>query len=275
MLTHNRENNIELVGLERPRHSLVLKADFADLEIRKQKAASAWLREYNKEYKHEMSMPEKKALWEMQRQDAAKARQDAEYAAFRRFEDAASDGRISDVSNIRRLTKCLIQGIDCSPHLKGHALTVQSSSNRGTAEKRRDSGKPGTEPGSPVLTKRESLNKSFGFTRKSTKDTEQTFIAGRGSEPRQHTTPVGGKVVNSSTASISFDQFLSSSQGAPPQVYKGYEPVARISAKKETAVKSPTKVSSPVKALKTPQIQLRIKTGTKPYSPVKSKPAAV
>ncbi len=67
MLTHNRENNIELVGLEKPKHSLVLKADFADLEIRKQKAAAAWLREYNREYKHEMSMPEKKALWEMQR----------------------------------------------------------------------------------------------------------------------------------------------------------------------------------------------------------------
>jgi len=120
-----------------------------------------------------------------------------------------------------------------------------------------------------VLTKRESLNKSFGFTRKSTKDTEATFVAGRGSEPRQHTMPIGGKVVNSSTASISFDQYLSSSQGA----YKGYEPVARISAKKEP-VKSPVKTpaKSPVKSLKTPHIQLRIKTGTKPYSPMKSKP---
>lgn len=45
MLSHLKDHNIELVGSEKPRHSLVLRADFADLEIRKAKAASAWMRE--------------------------------------------------------------------------------------------------------------------------------------------------------------------------------------------------------------------------------------
>lgn len=78
MLSHSRDHNIELVGSERPRHSLVLKADFAELERRKQKAAVAWLREYHKEYKHEMSMQEKKAEWERQRLDQINARDAAQ-----------------------------------------------------------------------------------------------------------------------------------------------------------------------------------------------------
>lgn len=61
MLSHSRQNNIELVGPERRRHCLVLKEDFGELELRKQKAASAWLNEYNKEYKHEKNLQEKKA----------------------------------------------------------------------------------------------------------------------------------------------------------------------------------------------------------------------
>jgi hypothetical protein len=77
MLNHSYENNIELIAHERPRHSLVLKADFAELELRKQKAAVAWLREYHKEYKHEKTMQEKKAEWEMQRLDALNAKENA------------------------------------------------------------------------------------------------------------------------------------------------------------------------------------------------------
>jgi len=56
MLNHNRDHNIELVGSERPRHSLVLKADFPALEVRKQKAAMEWLKAYHNEYTHEKTM---------------------------------------------------------------------------------------------------------------------------------------------------------------------------------------------------------------------------
>jgi hypothetical protein len=67
MLSHSKDHNIELVGPERRRHCLVLKEDFADLELRKQKAATEWLKAQSWSYKHEQSMPEKKALWEMER----------------------------------------------------------------------------------------------------------------------------------------------------------------------------------------------------------------
>ncbi len=81
MLSHLKDHNVELVGSERPRHSLVLKADFPELEARKALAASALIREQGRQYEHEKSLQEKRAEWEMQRQDAAEAKE----AAWRSF----------------------------------------------------------------------------------------------------------------------------------------------------------------------------------------------
>lgn len=43
-----------------------------------------WLKAYHNEYVHEKSMQEKKAEWEMQRQDAANAKENAQKAFLAR-----------------------------------------------------------------------------------------------------------------------------------------------------------------------------------------------
>ena len=70
MLEHNRQNNVELVPPERRKHSLVLKADFPALEERKKIAAMKWMEAHDLQYQHTQNQVEKKAEWEMQRQDA-------------------------------------------------------------------------------------------------------------------------------------------------------------------------------------------------------------
>lgn len=69
-----------------------------------------WLKAYHNEYTHEKSMQEKKAEWEMQRQDAANAKQNAQKDFLARQEKlftSSINGR-SDASKIHQLTKCLI-----------------------------------------------------------------------------------------------------------------------------------------------------------------------
>ncbi len=51
MLTHYQENNIELVPPEHRKHSLVLKADFPNLEYKKEIATAALIREQDRQYK--------------------------------------------------------------------------------------------------------------------------------------------------------------------------------------------------------------------------------
>jgi hypothetical protein len=70
MLEHNRQNNIEIVPPEKRKHSLVLKADFPALEERKKIAAMKWMEAHAWQYQHTQNQVEKKAEWEMQRQDA-------------------------------------------------------------------------------------------------------------------------------------------------------------------------------------------------------------
>ena len=69
MLDHNRDHNIEIVPPEHRKHSLVLKADFPALEQRKAIAAEKWREAHTWQYQHEQNMIEKRAEWEMQRQD--------------------------------------------------------------------------------------------------------------------------------------------------------------------------------------------------------------
>ena len=68
MLSHSRENNIEMLLPESKvnrKHCLVLKEDFPQLELRKEIAAVEWLKAQKLQYEHKQSMPEKKAEWEM------------------------------------------------------------------------------------------------------------------------------------------------------------------------------------------------------------------
>ncbi len=79
ILDHTRQHNIEIVPPERRKHSLVLKADFPALEERKKLAATKWMEAHAWQYQHTQNQVEKKAEWEMQRQEAAVARENALY----------------------------------------------------------------------------------------------------------------------------------------------------------------------------------------------------
>lgn len=94
---------------ERRKHSLVLKADFPALEERKKLAAAKWMEAHAWQYQHTQNMVEKKAEWEMQRQDAAIAR---ENAIYKKIGGPTPIKPPTEATKIELLTKCLIEGID-------------------------------------------------------------------------------------------------------------------------------------------------------------------
>jgi hypothetical protein len=111
MLEHNRAHNIELVPPERRKHSLVLKADFPALEERKKVAAMKWMEAHAWQYQHTQNQVEKKAEWEMQRQDANVAKESAMYDRLKQLGvGPVKPGK--EATRIELLTKCLIEGLD-------------------------------------------------------------------------------------------------------------------------------------------------------------------
>ena len=111
MLEHNRAHNIELVPPERRKHSLVLKADFPALEERKKVAALKWMEAHAWQYQHTQNQVEKKAEWEMQRQDANVAKESAMYDRLKQM-GAGPVKPGKEATRIELLTKCLIEGLD-------------------------------------------------------------------------------------------------------------------------------------------------------------------
>ncbi|CDW74141.1 UNKNOWN [Stylonychia lemnae] len=65
------------------RVTLVHQSKFEELEVRKAKAASAWLGQMNQTYEHQYDLEYKKQMWEIERKEAMRAKQDNQYRLMR------------------------------------------------------------------------------------------------------------------------------------------------------------------------------------------------
>ena len=157
------------------------------------------------------------------------AKENAQQAFLARQEKLFSGSFLagrSDGSKIQQLTKCLIQGIDCS--------TIINSDTQSNTETHKT---PGTVPGSPVL----SSAKKYLKSQLSKRETEPLrLVRGRSSESkiqRSHNTPVTTKATSISN-SFEYQAFRSgfgsSSNNNPNNTsYENYLPISRLPSKRE------------------------------------------
>eukprot|EP00347_Sterkiella_histriomuscorum_P006827 403351283 len=78
-------SNPNVINKEPRRVTLVHQSKFEELEVRKDKAAGAWLACMNQEYEHKMNNEEKRYQWEIQRLDAMRAKQDYQFKLQQQF----------------------------------------------------------------------------------------------------------------------------------------------------------------------------------------------
>jgi hypothetical protein len=218
MLEHNRAHNIELVPPERRKHSLVLKADFPALEERKKVAAMKWMEAHAWQYQHTQNQVEKKAEWEMQRQDANVAKENAMYDRLKQLGTGpVKPGK--EATKIELLTKCLIEGLDYRTMMSN---VTDLSSKKVTPMKSSHTAHSSPLPTAKKAALQKSGNSNYDAVlnlsvRGGTSETKLRL------DKSHSSTPGSTKPTSYNDVSVSFDNLTNSNIS-----YSNYQPIVRV-----------------------------------------------